>query len=136
MTLYPLKIEQIQASFLHQTLHRQSGRPTFADIHAAHKQLNANAAAIPSPLGGGAHGLLCLTLSPTQYQARTEATVVTPPNPGLTPVYPTRFLLPAEERALNREHQVARKTYEDFRNTDTSPRNLLLKAFDKNLQKR
>ena len=60
-------VEAIKAGFPHPSVPRKPGEPTYESIHAVHALLKANAASVPSELGGGVHGLLGLTLANTTY---------------------------------------------------------------------
>ena len=75
-------------TFPHQTIPSQPGMPTYETIQETHMLLKANAASIQSELGGGAHGLLGLALSPTAYQTITGSPFVPPVNPGTLPAIP------------------------------------------------
>jgi hypothetical protein len=60
--------------------------PTCASIKLAQRQLSANAAAIPSLNGGGAHGHMALTLTPAAYSDLTDVPFVIPVAPPADPV--------------------------------------------------
>jgi uncharacterized phage-associated protein len=60
--------------------------PTYASIKLAQRQLSANAAAIPSLNGGGAHGHMALTLTPAAYSDLTDVPFVIPVAPPADPV--------------------------------------------------
>ena len=49
--------------FTHAALRQIHGNPTYNDIQHLYKQVKANAASVPSTLGGGQHGHLGLTTS-------------------------------------------------------------------------
>eukprot|EP00957_Ditylum_brightwellii_P014596 1099910-Ditylum_brightwellii.AAC.1 len=57
--------------FLVKDIPKQASMPTWKSIWAIHLNLNANAASVPSSLGGGAHGHLGLTIRGAEYQTLT-----------------------------------------------------------------
>ena len=61
---------------------------TYATLHAVNKLLNSNVASVSTNLGCGTLGHLCLTLSPTVYETLSTTRVVSPLNPGATPIIP------------------------------------------------
>jgi hypothetical protein len=73
-------VESIREGFPFITTAKQPGLPTYAIITKVHLKLKANASSIVSELGGGAHGLLGLVLSPTTYAALTNAAFNAPIN--------------------------------------------------------
>eukprot|EP00957_Ditylum_brightwellii_P169108 12871002-Ditylum_brightwellii.AAC.1 len=62
-----------------------------------HFNLNANAASVPSDLGGGAHGYLGLTIGGAEYQMLTDHAFVWPANPGVTPPPGNPYELPVQQ---------------------------------------
>ena len=69
--------------FQHKMLKRISGQPTYETLQILSTEIKANAASVPSTLGGGQYGHLGLILSADRY-ATLPNTVpwVRPPNPG------------------------------------------------------
>ena len=74
--------------FEYQTLERISGQPTYASLNLLKKQLQANAASVPSTLGGGANGHLGLVLTPQQYTFISLRPFVRPNHPGVLIIPP------------------------------------------------
>ena len=65
------------------------GKPDYASLKIIHQQLNANAMAVPSDLGGGNHGHLPLVIPAAQFDAIPNTTPwIAPVHPGPNPVYP------------------------------------------------
>eukprot|EP00957_Ditylum_brightwellii_P001762 135182-Ditylum_brightwellii.AAC.1 len=54
--------EEVQSKFLHKTLPQCNGEPNYDYIHEVMMALYANAAAVPTALGGGAHGHIGLVM--------------------------------------------------------------------------
>jgi len=67
MATYPQDkpISYREVYFTHTTLRAINGNLTCADIQQMYKQVKANAASVPSTLGGGQHGHLGLTTNAT-----------------------------------------------------------------------
>ena len=61
---------------------REPGLLTFQIVNDVHNKSKANSASISSSLGGGAHGLLGLGLSPATYHQITGSHFIRPTNPG------------------------------------------------------
>ena len=64
-------IDYAKTNFDYQVLTKIVGTPTYEDIKKIKDELKANAASVPSDLGGGAHGHLGLVLDATEYVAVT-----------------------------------------------------------------
>eukprot|EP00957_Ditylum_brightwellii_P078042 5932375-Ditylum_brightwellii.AAC.2 len=75
---------------------RHTGMPSWDSIWEIRLHLNANAASIPSDLGGGQHGHLGLTISVTEHQTLTGHAFTRPANPGVTPPPRNPCELPAQ----------------------------------------
>lgn len=60
------------------------GRPAFLQIQKLYKQLKANAASVPTTLGGEPLGHLGLLLTPAEYATVSNTPFARPANPGLT----------------------------------------------------
>ena len=81
----PLKADQLLALFPNPVLTPILGEPDHESIRILQKEVNKNLAAIPSNLGCGTKGLLCLSVSNTVYSTISSTPVVPPPNPGSAP---------------------------------------------------
>ena len=69
--------------FQHKVLTRVHGQPTYETLQILATEIKANAASVPSTLGGGQYGHLGLVLSADRYATlATTVPWVTPPNPG------------------------------------------------------
>ena len=77
--------ETIKANFPFPIIPREPGLPTFQIVNDVHNKSKANAASILSSLGGGAHGLLGLGLSPA-ITIRSQGLILSgPPIRALSP---------------------------------------------------
>lgn len=79
----------IDTYFQHKVLTRLHGQPTYETLQTLSTEIKANAASVPSTLGGGNFGHLGLILSDARYA--TLATTI----PWITPVNPGPFNPPA-----------------------------------------
>ena len=122
-------VEAIKAGFPHPSVPRKPGEPTYESIHAVHALLKANAASVPSELGGGVHGLLGLTLANTTYTPLAGQAFTRPANPGLSPTIPARSTGETVRR-IERQHREVLRTYHEVLRTDSALRQQLLSAFD------
>jgi hypothetical protein len=69
--------------FQHKLLTKIHGKPTYESLQNGLTELKANASSVPSTLGGGHYGHLCLLLSEARYTALDNtAPFVNPGNPG------------------------------------------------------
>ena len=69
--------------FQHKVLTRIHGQPTYDTLQTLSTEIKANAASVPSTLGGGSYGHLGLVLSPDRYATLANAVPwISPVNPG------------------------------------------------------
>ena len=122
-------VEAIKEGFPHLTIPRQPGKPTYESIHAVHALLKANAASIASELGGGAHGLLGLTLNPATYVQLAGVAFMRPVNPGTTPTIPAGSTGETVRR-IERQHKETLRSYHEVNRTDAALKQQFLNAFD------
>jgi hypothetical protein len=64
-----LTAEEIINVFPNPVLPKIDREPTFEDIQVTTHLLNANTIAVPSMVGGGAHGYLGITMTQVEYAA-------------------------------------------------------------------
>jgi hypothetical protein len=83
--------------FQHKVLTRVHGQPTYDTLQTLSTEIKANAATVPSTLGGGSYGHLGLVLSADRYA--TLATAV----PWISPANPGPFVPPAAGTAAQIE---------------------------------
>ena len=63
-------------------LTRVHGKPHFESLNILHDELKANASSVTSTIGGGMYGHSGLLLSEMIYATLSDASFVTPTNPG------------------------------------------------------
>ena len=105
------------------------GKPNYEGLKTLKDQLKANAASIPTRLGGGDHGYLRLILSPVAYATISANQFIEPIYPGQHPN------VPAVTNAANTSTIVRRHTedlcqWRTFKNVNTVLKNQLLSALD------
>ena len=72
----------VDTYFDHKKLTKIHGEPTFQHLKDLKDQLRANAASVPSTLGGGLYGHLGLVLDHTEYSSVSGTPYVHPPAPA------------------------------------------------------
>ena len=95
--------------FLHKVLTRIHGTPVFETLKVLTKELTANAASVPTTLGGGHYGHLGLVVSDKEYDSLpNSAPWVTPTNPGpyTPPATGTGPQIEADKRVWRAAHEV------------------------------
>ena len=81
-------VDYVKTYFIHPTLTKVHGEPTYSSLRILKQELKANASRVTSDLGGGAHGHLGLVLTPTEYRIISEIPYVRPNNPSILTVAP------------------------------------------------
>ena len=120
--------DSIKANFPYPIIPREPGLPDFKKINEVHTKGKANCASVPSTLGGGAHGLLGLGLTPATYLQLTGHAFAWPHNPGLLPqnVIGTS----AQMAEIVRRHKEELRVYRQVIATDLALKSQVLDAFD------
>ena len=120
----------INEKFPHPTVTPHVGVPTYRALANIHIQLNANAAAVESPLGNGQLGHLFLTIPPTEYlELSDNIPYVKPVRPAVHPAYPAN----ATEKqimAIDRIHKNDKQLWARLNATDSALSQQLLTAVE------
>ena len=103
-------ISNVSDYFPHQDIGAIAGRPTYVRLLPIRDKLVANAAAIPSTLGGGAHGHSGLVLSDATYHRETGHHFTVPAFPGAVASVPNGTVSLAE-RNIREKHASDLKQY-------------------------
>ena len=106
-----------------------TGEPNYESLKHLTDQLKANAASIPTTLGGGNHGYLGLILSPAAYTTITATQFIEPICPGQHPNIPAGTSA-ANTSTLVRRHTEDLHQWREFKNVNTALQNQLLTAID------
>lgn len=120
-----LTTDDVLAKFVYKTLPVIDGQPTYADINKMSKMLYANAAKVPTTLGGGKKGHIGLimkaslyaTISATAYDAPTEPTM--PTNTGGTA---------AERELAIRQYKTNKNVFDNHVTVEETIKNMIVTA--------
>ena len=114
--------------FAHHDLTRIHGEPTFSALKLLTREVKANAMAVHSTLGGGAHGHIGLVLSPAQYANLS-------PTQFARPAFPAALVVPAgttavAANALEREYKEHLRLFREVMGVENALKQQLIKAVD------
>ena len=114
--------------FPHHDLTRIQGEPTFSDLKLLTREIKANAMAVHSTLGGGAHGHLGLVLTPAQYALLS-------PTPFVRPLFPAPLVVPAGTTAvasnnMERTHKEDLRLFREVMGVESALKQQLTKAVE------
>jgi hypothetical protein len=113
----------------HPELTQIPGKPTAATLRTLQRQLVANAMAVHSNNGGGAHGHLSLVMTDAAYTALTGVAFVAPVHPGPAPVHAagaTQFQI----TETNRQFDTDVKIFHTYTQTRLKLKQQILAAVD------
>ena len=121
-------VNYVDTYFDHKKLTPISGEPTFQTLKDLKDELRANAASVPSDLGGGLYGHLGLVLSATEYAQVTPHAYIRPADPGvLTILHGT----PVHDALRQRDiHDRAMKKYKETLNVERALKAQIVEALD------
>ena len=105
------------------------GEPAYATLKTLKDQHKANAASVPTTLGGGNHGYLGLILSPATYATISPTVFIEPAYPGQHPAIPAGTRA-ANTSAIIRHHTEDTRQWHEFKNVSTALKNQLLSAVE------
>ena len=80
-------VEEIISKFTVKHPPNHDGEPTYKIINKWMQLVYANAATLPTTLGGGRHGHLGMIIQPTLYATVSSVAYNTPTDPGPLPVF-------------------------------------------------
>ena len=120
--------ETIKANFSFPIIPREPGLPTIQIVNDVHNKSKANSASISSSLGGGAHGLLGLGLSPATYHHITGSHFIRPTNPGALPQNVNGNAVVMSEQI--RQHKEELRIFRQVENSDLALKSQLIDVFD------
>jgi hypothetical protein len=102
--------------------------PDFSSLKTIHRQLNANALAVPSTRGGGLLGHLALVIPPAQYLAQPNAVAwVNPANPGPLPA-PVVGATAAQIAEASRVYKVILEEFKIYATMENNLKRLIIAA--------
>ena len=122
-------VDKILDSFPIQDVPPLVGEPSFESINVLHRTLKANAASVPTTLGGGLLGHLSLVIPTTEYTTLTPTAFVTPINPGPV-LLPAAGATAAQLATAERVHSEDLRVWNLYQNTDKALKRQLLRAVE------
>ena len=108
-------------------LTRIIGQPTYEQLREVNEELNANAARVVFTRGGGAHGHLAITVSPTVYATLNNVLFAEPTMPAA--VNPSGMTGPQIANA-NRTYETEKTEYHTHVNLQNAMKKQLIAAVD------
>ena len=124
-------VEDIMAKFPTRHVNPIRGEPTYDAITTLKGELFANAAVIPTTLGGGQHGHIGLVMNDQLYTTLSTTAFVIPADPGPLPVFSPNITYTAAHRdTIIREHKEQRRLYDTITNVDLALKKQLIEAVD------
>ena len=114
--------------FAHHDLTRIQGEPNFSDLKRLSREIKANAMAVHSTLGGGAHGHLGLVLTTAQYALLS-------PTPFVRPTFPAALVVPGGTTAvassnMEREYKEQIRLFREVTGVENALKQQLTRAVD------
>ena len=106
-----------------------TGEPNYESLKNLKDELKANAASIPTTLGGGTHGYLGLILSPAAYATIAATQFIEPIYPGQHPNVPAGTSA-ANTSTIVRRHTEDLRPWREFKTVNIALKNQLLSALD------
>ena len=124
-------VDDILAKFPTSKLPRINGEPNYDSITNMKSELFANAAVIPTSLGGAQLGHLGLIMQPALYQTLSDTAFIIPSDPGPLPVFnPNVSYTAAHRDTIIREHKEQRRLFDTITNVDLALKKQVLEAVD------
>jgi hypothetical protein len=121
--------DELIAGFLHSSLLKVTGAPTFEDLKVIRRLLNTNAMSVASYEGGGHHGHLIIIMTNEEYVAVAVDVFPIPNNPG-----PSAAVVAGMTAAVivetTRLQKEATQVYRTYHNVDQAIKKLIIKSFD------
>ena len=105
--------EHITGELPYPSVTKIEGRPSYVTLKELKRQLKANAAAVPTDLGGGQHGFLGLLLLDLEYQTLAGELWVNPDNPGITAVIEPSYNAADRTQAYH-EHKMLSEAWKKY----------------------
>ena len=121
-------INYIETKSEYKVLTKIHGEPNYKSIRLLFNQVKANAASVPSNLGGGAHGHLGLVLTPAKYALVSAV-------PFDWPAHPGPYVLPqngtaAQIAATKEIHEEAMQVLREVLNVKAALHQQIVSAID------
>jgi hypothetical protein len=121
--------DELIAGFLHSSLPKVTGEPTFEDLKVIRRLLNTNAMSVASYESGGHQGHLGIIMTNEEYFTVAVDVFPVPANPG-----PSAAVVAGMTAAViaetTRLHREATQVYHTYHNVDQAIKKLIIESFD------
>lgn len=121
-------IDYINTKFEYKEIKKIHGEPEYESIKILFDQIKANAASVPSDLGGGSHGHLGLVLTPEKYALVSNEPFKRPEHPGTLDI-PARATAP-QIAAAQDDHTEAMRVFREVLNVEAALRQQIVSAIE------
>ena len=122
-------VEEIISKFTVKHLPKIDGEPTYESINQWMQLLYANAATLPTTLGGGRHGHIGMIMQPALYATLSTVAYNTPTDPGPLPIFRSTDTDQARQETSN-EFYENKRVFENHFNMDQALKLLIIEAID------
>jgi hypothetical protein len=121
--------DELIAKFLHSSLPKVTGEPTFKDLKVIRRLLNTNVMSVASYEGSGRHGHLGIIMTNEEYFAIAVDIFPVPANPGPSAAV-AAGMTAAVIAETTRLHREATQVYRTYHNVDQAIKKLIIEYFD------
>jgi hypothetical protein len=121
--------DELIAGFLHSTLPKVTGEPTFEDFKIIRRLLNANDMSDSYYEGGGRHVHLGLIMTNVEYFAVTTDVLLPPENPVLVATIVTG-MVGVHIAEMGQLYTTATRVYRTYHNVDQAFKKILIDVFE------
>jgi hypothetical protein len=121
--------DELITGFLHSSLPKVTGEPTFEDLKVIWRLLNTNAMSVASYEGGGCHGHLGIIMTNEEYFA-VAVDVFPIPNNHVPSAAVVAGMTAAVTVETTRLHKGATQVYRTYHNVDQAIKKLIIESFD------
>ena len=122
-------VEEIISKFTVKHLPKIDGEPTYESINQWMQLLYANAATLPTTLGGGRYGHIVMIMQPALYATLSTVAYNTPTDPGPLPIFRRTDTDQARQETSN-EFYENKRVFENHFNMDQALKLLIIEAID------
>jgi hypothetical protein len=121
--------DELIAGFLHSSLPKVTGEPTFEDLKVIWRLLNTNAMSVASYERGGRHGHLGIIMTNEEYFAIAVDFFPVPNNPGPSAAV-VAGMTAAVIAKITQLHREATQVYRTYHNVDHAIKKLIIESFN------
>jgi hypothetical protein len=121
--------DELIAGFLHSTLSKVTGEPTFEDLKIVRRLLNANYMSVCSYKSGGQNGHLGIIMTNAEYFTVATDVFLPPKNPGPAATI-VAGMMGVHIAKMGRLHAAVIRTYSMYNNVDQAFKKMIIYAFE------